>query len=278
MSITETLLIPAASENGYAISVTTDPGDIEAAQRLRYQSFADEMGAFLPDAVLGEHTGELIDVDQFDPFCEHLVARSARTGEVVGCYRALFPDGAKAVGTTFTKIEFEFSEALEALRPSLVELGRAAVHPAHRNGAVMGLLWAGMLQYQERTGHEHAIGCASVQMEAGGPRGSLVRKVRDFANKRSIAPPAYRVTPKTPVIVEGRALDDIAAPEGRVKIPPMLQGYLRIGAVVCGPPAYDPDFDVADFAVLLSRPQLNLRYVQRLTEALVARQVSVTAP
>lgn len=278
MSITDTMLIPAASKNGYSISLTTNPADIEAAQRLRYQSFS-EMGASLPNAVRGEHTGEMIDVDQFDPYCDHLVARAASTGEVVGCYRLLPPGGAKAAGGTFTDTIFEFSEGLEALRPSLVELGRAAVEPDHRSGAVMGLMWAGILQYQEMTGHEYAIGCASVQMEDGGPRGSLVRKVRDFTFKRSITPPELRVTPKNPVSVDGRSLDDIEAP-GRVKIPPMLQGYLRIGAAVCGPPSYDADFDMADFVVLLSRSELNHRYLQRLTEALAARSPAdaVTQP
>lgn len=276
MSITDTMLIPAASQTGYSISLTSNPADIEAAQRLRYQSFAEEMGASLPNAVRGEHTGEMIDVDRFDPYCDHLVARAESTGEVVGCYRLLLPDGARAAGGMFTETIFEFSEGLEELRPKLVELGRAAVQPEHRSGAVMGLLWAGILQYQEMTGHEYAIGCASVQMEAGGPRGSLVRQVRDFAFKRSISAPEFRVTPKNPVSVDGRSLDAIEPVTGRVKIPPMMQGYLRIGAGVCGAPSYDPDFDMADFAVLMSRSELNHRYLQRLTEALVARQSADT--
>ncbi|WP_307797156.1 GNAT family N-acetyltransferase [Williamsia soli] len=267
MSITP--LIPAASDNGYSISLTTDPVDIEHAERLRYQLFADEMGATLPNAVRGEHTGEMIDIDQFDAHCDHMVARSESTGEVVGCFRLLPPHGAKAAGGYFTDTIFELSEGLEAARPNLFELGRAAVHSEHRSGAVMGLLWAGVLKYQELNGYEYAIGCASVRMEDGGPRGSLVRKVRDFAYGMNLSDPELRVTPKNPVNVDGRGLDDIADP-GRVKIPPMVQGCMRIGAAVCGPPSYDSDFDMADFVILITRSRLNHRYLQRMTEAALA--------
>ncbi|MBA4024969.1 MAG: GNAT family N-acetyltransferase [Gordonia sp.] len=268
--MTITPLIPAATENGYSISLTTDPVDIEHAERLRYKLFADEMGATLPNAVRGEHTGEMIDIDQFDSHCDHMVARAESSGEVVGTFRLLPPHGAVAAGGYFTDTIFEFSEGFDAMRPNLVELGRAAVHSEHRSGAVMGLLWAGVLKYQELTGHEHAIGCASVRMEDGGPRGSLVRRVRDFAYGLNLSDPDLRMTPKNPVSVDGRGLDDIADP-GRVKIPPMVQGCMRIGAAVCGPPSYDSDFDMADFVVLISRARLNHRYLQRMTEAALAR-------
>lgn len=266
-----TLLIPAATENGYSISLTTDPIDIEHAERLRYQLFAEEMGAGLPNAVRGEHTGEMIDIDQFDDHCDHMVARSESTGQVVGCFRLLPPHGAKAAGGYFTDTIFEFSDGLDAARPTLFELGRAAVHSEHRSGAVMGLLWAGVLKYQELNGYEYAIGCASVRMEDGGPRGSLVRRVRDFAYSFNLSDPELRVTPKNPVDVDGRGLDDIADPGRGVKIPPMVQGCLRIGGAVCGPPSYDSDFDMADFVILITRSKLNHRYLQRMTEAALAR-------
>lgn len=87
--------------------------------------------------------------------------------------------------------------ALDPLRPKLVEIGRVTVAPEHRNGAVMGILWAGIFRYQQMTEHQYAIGCLSVRMEDGGPRGSLVRSVHDFAQRfaapRSIG--SYRAGP-----------------------------------------------------------------------------------
>ena len=43
-------------------------------------------------------------------------------------------------------------------------------------------------------------------------------------------------------------------------MPALLRGYLRLGAWVCGEPAYDPDFDVADLYVLLSMDRMHPRY------------------
>lgn len=258
-------IIPATAGGRYSVVISTNPADIEAAQRLRYQTFAEEMGAALPRAIPGPLTGEMIDVDQFDPYSEHLLVRDESAGQIVGCYRLLPPDGARAAGGIFADTIFDIG-GLNALRPTLVELGRASVHPEHRSGAVMGLLWAGIIRYQELTGHEWGVGCLSVRMEGGGPRGALVRGVRDFAFGAHPAPPQYRVTPRNPVRVNGLSLSELPDP-GRVRIPPMVQGSLRIGGLICGEPSYDADFDMADFVVLINRSMVRGRYLERLTRA-----------
>ncbi|WKG02015.1 GNAT family N-acetyltransferase [Mycolicibacterium sp. HK-90] len=262
------VLIPATDSGRYTILLSADPLEVEAAQRLRYQTFAEEMGAALPQAVRGTLTGEMIDVDQFDAHSNHLLARDEATGQIVGCYRLLPPDGARAAGGIFADTIFDMSPGLDRLRPSLVELGRVSVHPDHRSGAVVALLWAGILRYQELTGYQWAIGCLSVRMEGGGPRGALVRGVRDAALRDSRAPDDFRVTPRNPVRVNGLSLDELPDP-GRVRLPPMVAGSLRIGGVICGEPSYDPDFDMADFVVLINRNMVRDSYLQRLTRARV---------
>lgn len=258
----DAILIPATETGRYSIVISTDPADIEAAQRLRYQTFAEEMGAALPHAVRSALTGDMIDVDQFDPHADHLLAKEATTGRVVGCYRLLPPDGARAAGGLFADTIFDLG-GLNRLRPKLVELGRASVHAQHRNGAVMGMLWAGILRYQEITGYEWGIGCLSVRMEGGYPRGALVRGVRDAAFGAHPAPEQYRVTPRNPVQVNGLSLSKLPDP-GRVRIPPMVAGSLRIGGQICGEPSYDADFDMADFVVLINRVMVHERYLERL--------------
>lgn len=260
------VLIPASDSGRYSIVISVDPAEIEAAQRLRYLTFAEELGAALPQAVRGPLTGKMIDIDQFDAHSNHLLAREEATGEIVGCYRLLPPDGARAAGGIFADTIFELGPGLDALRPSLVELGRASVHPDHRSGAVMAMLWAGIVAYQELTGYEWAIGCLSVRMEGGGPRGSLVRGVLDEAFHRHPAPPQFRVTPRNPVQVGGLRLSELPDP-GRVRIPPMVAGSLRIGGVICGEPSYDADFDMADFVVLINRAMVRDRYLERLTRS-----------
>ena len=50
-------------------------------------------------------------------------------------------------------------------------------------------------------------------------------------------------------------------------LPPLLKGYLRLGAQVCGEPAWDGDFDTADVVMMLPLAKANPRYVHRLLRA-----------
>jgi putative hemolysin len=71
------------------------------------------------------------------------------------------------------------------------------------------------------------------------------------------------VHPYRPVTVDGKSLEDIDPP-GRVAVPPLMRGYLRLGAKVCGDPAHDPDFAVGDFPALLDKREADTRYLRRL--------------
>ncbi len=76
------------------------------------------------------------------------------------------PPGAIAAGSLYTATEFDVT-ALDALRPSLVEMGRAVVRDDHRNGAVVLLMWAGILAYLDRCGYDYVTGCVSVPIHGG---------------------------------------------------------------------------------------------------------------
>jgi putative hemolysin len=65
------------------------------------------------------------------------------------------------------------------------------------------------------------------------------------------------------VVLDGRTLDDITPP-ARPTVPPLMRGYLRLGAQVCGEPAHDPDFGVGDFPALLDKHRADTRYLKRL--------------
>jgi putative hemolysin len=175
----------------------------------------------------------------------------------VGTYRLLPPDAAARAGRLYSDGEFDLS-ALENCRPALVEAGRSCVHPEHRNGAVIGLLWAGIARYLVTTGGRWLAGCASVPLDDGG---LLAAGVWASAQERYLS--ELRVTPHHPWRIGGGA--PALANSG---LPPLLRGYLRLGAQVCGPPAYDPDFHTADFFVLLDTEKANPRYLRRLVDGL----------
>jgi putative hemolysin len=254
----------------YSLLLSTDPAMIEAAQRLRFDVFSSTPGFALPTA---DQDGR--DVDRFDEFCDHLLVRDDDTGELVGCYRMLAPAGAIAAGGLYTATEFDI-RALDPLRPSLVEMGRAVVRDGHRNGGVVLLMWAGILAYLDRYGYDYVTGCVSVPIGGDGDGqapGSQLRGVRDFILSRHAAPPEYRVYPHRPVVVDGIGIDDIAPP-ARPSVPALMRGYLRLGAQVCGEPAHDPDFGVGDFCVLLGKAHADTRYLKRLRSVSAAAEMN----
>ena len=237
--------IPASR---YHASLAVDDSEIREAQRLRYQVFAGEMGARL-SSVLPEH-----DIDLYDPYCDHLLVRDLASGEVVGTYRILPPEAAKRVGSYYSEQEFDLTR-LNFLRPRMAELGRSCVHPAHRGGGVITRLWMGLADYMTRYGYEYMVGCASIGMADGGHAAASV--YRQLA-ERHLAPVEWHVTPRTRLPIE--SLDDGQS----AALPPLIKGYTRLGAMVCGEPAWDPDFNTADLLMLLPMAQLNRSYARRL--------------
>lgn len=237
---------PAATQTRYSLLLTRNDEEVRAAQRLRYQVFAGELGATLS----GPENG--LDTDRFDEHCDHLVVRADDTGEIVGTYRMLPPERAVEAGGYYSETEFDMS-AFARLRTSLVEAGRSCVHPDHRNGAVIGLVWAGIARYLLLTGHNHLTGCASIPLADGG---AFARGVWETVRAKNHSPEDLRVNPLHPWDFESAP-----RPE-RAVIPPLLRGYLRLGAWVCGPPAHDPEFGVADLLILLPLERVDTRYLR----------------
>ncbi|MFI5541102.1 GNAT family N-acetyltransferase [Nocardia sp. NPDC051900] len=267
MTISSVLTAPARpTDSGegrsrYSLVVSSDLDHRVAAQRLRYDVFANEPGFRIPD----DGTG--LDADHFDEHCDHMLVRDDASGEFVGCYRMLPPDKVAAAGGYYTATEFDLAQ-LDPEGMRIVEMGRACVVPDHRNGSVLTLMWAGILHYIQLTGYEWVMGCVSVPMQdtPADPPGVNVRGVRDMLLGRHSSDLERRVHPYNPVIVDGKTLDELTPPS-RPKLPPLVRGYLRLGAEICGEPAHDPAFAVADFVVLLGLNTINTRYLNRLQDA-----------
>ncbi|NNM83343.1 MAG: GNAT family N-acetyltransferase [Burkholderiales bacterium] len=218
--------------------------EILEAQRLRYRVFVEEMGARL------DVREEGVDSDIFDPFCRHLLVRDEFTNEVVGTYRILDSMQARKIGGFYSDDEFDLTR-LNHLRDSTVEVGRSCVHPDYRNGATIQLLWSGIAQYMQAHHYQYLIGCASISMTDGGHNAaSIFEKVKG----RSLSPAEYRVFPRCALPLD--ALNCQQEPA----IPPLLKGYLRLGAYVCGDPAWDPDFNTADLLMMLPLSRMSTRY------------------
>jgi len=229
-----------------AVHLARGEAEILEAQRLRYRVFAEEMGARLPTADEG------VDRDPFDAWCEHMLVTEEDTGEVVGTYRILTGEIANRVGGFYSDQEFDLTR-LNHLRDRAVEIGRSCVHPDHRRGGVIALLWSGVLEYVQRTGYEYILGCASLSMVDGGHSAAAAFKQLRESHLSSVE---YRVFPRCPLPLH--ELDQNATPS----IAPLIKAYLRVGAYICGEPAWDPDFNTADLLMLLPLSRMTARYAR----------------
>jgi putative hemolysin len=234
----------AAQQGDLIVGLAQSNEEIEAIQRLRYAVFLAEYEAKVSE------DGSEIDRDMFDPWCEHLMVQDLGTKEVVGTYRVLTPHQARRAGGYYSESEFDLC-GLGDIKQSLVEFGRACIHPAYRNGSALMMLWSGLAEILKQGRYQHVFGCASVSLRDDGVTAAAVwRHVKDSigANGAPVVTPLHRY----PV----EHLDsDLPA-----QIPALIKGYLRLGAGVCGQPTWDPDFNTADFPMLLSIDKMGARY------------------
>jgi putative hemolysin len=246
-------IIPAAhetllGENAYTAHWASSPEEVRAAQALRWQVFAGEMGAKLNSPVQG------LDIDPFDWFCEHLLVKDA-TGAVVGTYRALLPEQAELACGWYSSTEF-YLKPLLPYAERVMEVGRSCVHADHRNGTVMMMLWQELARFMDRQGLDWLFGCVSVPSRADG--GRMAASLWQHFNEKQLFDHDVFCKPKTPLDVESLN----GSLDAQVVMPPLLKGYLRLGAKIASAPALDEAFGCVDFMIILRKEDIAPRYAK----------------
>jgi putative hemolysin len=247
----ESLTIENAQRSNLTVALAKSPFEVREAQRLRYRIFSEECGAHLPDRSQG------LDEDEFDSYCDHLIVRDAHRDEVVGTYRILTSWKAREAGRFYSETEFDLAR-LMPLVPRLVEVGRSCIHPDYRQGGVITLLWAGLAQYMTTGGYEYLMGCASISLADGG---GLATETYLSLRDTCMSPDYWRVVPRLPFPMDASHL------VGKPILPPLVKGYVRLGAYICGEPGWDEQFNTADLLMLLPLSRMNPRYARHFLGA-----------
>jgi putative hemolysin len=232
----DTVRLLVSSPTHYATRLARSMEDIRAAQSLRFQVFNLELNEGLEQSYA---TG--LDEDPFDAVCDHLIVEHLPSANIVGTYRLQTGHNAAAHLGYYCAQEFEF-QAFEPLRGEMIELGRACVHPQHRNLVVLGLLWKSIAEYARRHGGRYLFGCSSITSQDPAVGASAYA---DLCRKH-LAHPEWRTRP---LAAYDCSLSELASEP--VKIPKLLRAYLTLGANICGPPALDRQFKTIDFLTLL---------------------------
>ena len=237
------------------------PSEIDAAQAVRYEVFAREMGATLtPESV---RRGR--DIDIYDEFCDHLlVLDRSMPGDseeqIVGTYRILRQDVARANTGFYSTSEFAVSDML-ARHPEkrFMELGRSCVLPQYRTRRTVELLWQGNWAYALEHGMDVMFGCASIP----GVRPEAMALPLSFLFHNCLAAGEWSVS-ALPELFQNMDLMPKEAVDTRSAVnalPPLLKGYLRLGAVIGDGAVVDYAFGTTDVMVVLPISRISDRYL-----------------
>ncbi len=253
------------------VRLAVSEAEIAAAQALRYHIFYDEMGATPTPSMAAVRR----DVDEYDAICDHLLVvdhGADGTPHVVGTYRLLRQVVAQMNKGFYSAGEYDLSPliAQSALPKTagggqLLELGRSCVAPAYRNNATITLLWRGIATYLQTHNIGHMFGCASLH----GADPLLHTAELAYLYHHHLAPPELRA----------RAHDSNHVPMNRLPaasidvraasraLPPLIKGYLRVGAMVGDGGFVDHQFNTVDVFVIMPVDRITSRYAGRFVGA-----------
>ncbi len=237
---------PGIVEGGkYELRFAWTRQDLHAVQALRYRVFCEELGEGLAASTSGSR-----EADERDPWFHHLMICERSSGAVVGTYRLQTAVMAATRHGFYSATLFELGAVPGSVLAGAVEIGRACVDPAHRSGRVLRLLWKGIARYLQWNEKRYLFGCCSLDGVAEEPAVSAWRALhaRQALHDRILVRPR----PAARALADdGRVRPLIDAASLTAALPPLFEGYLSLGAKVCGAPALDHAFGTTDFLVVL---------------------------
>lgn len=245
----------------FEVRLARNCADLQAAQRLRYRVFVQELGG---DGPLVDHVAGL-ERDSYDDDFDHLLLidplRPA-DGGVVGVTRLLQKAGAARLGQFSCETEYDLTPLHQTGR-TLLELGRSCLHPAYRGGTAMYHLWHGLAGYVAAHGIEVLFGVASFH---GADPAALAQPL-SYLQAHHLAPPELRVRSRR---FEPMNLLDPGAIDRRQAMratPALIKAYLRLGGTV-GEGAYvDTAFRTVDVCLVMDTARMNSRQARLYTQA-----------
>ena len=235
--------------------------EIAAAQAVRYKVFVEEMGA----SVSPENIRLRRDIDAFDDICDHLLVLDTNIDgdaedQVVGTYRLLRGSVAARHGGFYSASEFDIQGML-ARHPGkrFMELGRSCVLPSYRTRRTLELLWQGNWAYSLRHGVDVMFGCASfagVHPEAHALALSFLHH-----NCPTTSEWPVRALPGLYQSMDMMPAEAVDARRALSALPPLVKGYLRLGAMVGDGAFVDHAFRTTDVMIVLPIANISHRYL-----------------
>jgi len=256
------------------VRLAQSKSDIRLAQRLRYKVFYEEMSA-KPDLHAQMRKR---DQDPYDKFCDHLLVFDKDASidpngtsiggrlQVVGTYRVLRQDMETGNRGFYTQSEYDIAPLIAARAPPyrFMELGRSCVLKPYRNKRTVELLWQGLWSYVREHSIDVMIGCAS--FEGTDPQQHAQALSLLYHQRR--APKSWYVRAHDNLFVDMNLIpeNEIDMKAALKALPPLIKGYLRLGAYIGDGAVIDHQFGTIDVLIILPVENIDPRYFEHFGE------------
>lgn len=239
------------------VRLANTTAEVEEAQRLRYQVFYEEYGA-KPNTQM---KAQKRDFDGFDDITDHLIVltKNSKTNEekIVGTYRLLRQNIAENYGHFYSDNEYNIDKLVKS-EQFLLELGRSCVLAEYRTKPILNLLWQGIASYITEYNIDLLFGCASFHGNNVDDISTQLSYLHHFhltpQNVRPIALEKHYVNMN---IHEKESLNERRA---FASLPPLIKGYLRLGATIGEGAVIDPQFNTIDVCIVVQTSLMTDRY------------------
>ena len=233
--------------------------EVRNAQRLRYKIFYQEMSA--RQSIYNRLTRR--DRDPHDAHCDHLLVlddTKPAKPEVVGTQRFFLKSACSTDVEFHSQSEFDL-EGLAARHSGkkFMELGRSCILPQYRTKRTAELMWHGTWAYALERKVDVMVGCASF----GTSEVAKIAPALGFLFGQSTASGEWQVgTNGANAVALSDYKDNVADAKKAIRLlPPLLRGYLRLGAMFSTHAVPDPEFGTIDVLVVLPVDRINPRYI-----------------
>lgn len=243
------------------VRLARDESEIAAAQEVRYRVFFDELGA----RKQALHAIDQRDADSFDDICDHLLVFDTSISgpehrRIVGTYRLLRQERAAEAGGFYSDGEFELNKLI-ARHPGqrFLELGRSCVLPEYRSKRTIEALWQGIWAYLNHYDIDVMTGCASFHGTVPAVHAEALTYLAHHCRTSSdwdVRAVAGRYCPMDLMPIEA------VNPKSAIgAMPPLVKGYLRVGAKIGDGCVIDHDFGTVDVFIVLPVKEIGARYI-----------------
>jgi putative hemolysin len=161
----------------------------------------------------------------------------------------------------YTQGEYDLAPLIAAKSGyRFMELGRSCVLRPYRNKRSVELLWHGLWTYVREHAVDVMVGCASFE----GIDPTAHATALSFLHHHALAPPEWRVRAHESLHVPMNLIpkEQVDMKAALKALPPLIKGYLRLGAFVGDGAVVDRQFGTTDVLIILPVEKIDPRYFE----------------